>query len=88
MWMFAAVDFRGSLAQNSFMSAEARQINYAAGPISDLQAVIDSMTSLEPLDGEVERRVRERAEQVHAELIRRPATNIAVELLRESRDEE
>ena len=52
----------------------------------DLQAVINVLQSGMPLDPELERRVTWRAEKVRDELRRKGPTDIAVELLRESRD--
>ena len=52
---------------------------------ADRQAVLAHAFKGAPLDPEVAKRVHERAEAVRAKL---PLTNIAVDLLREARDEE
>ena len=55
---------------------------------ADLGTVIDHLVKGQPLDPEVARRVRERSEQATAELRRQVGTlNIAVDLIREIRDE-
>jgi hypothetical protein len=56
---------------------------------ADAQAVIEHALTGKPLDPEVARRVRERSERATDELRRRYGTlNVAVDLIRESRDEE
>ena len=54
---------------------------------ADCDAVIEHLMSRKPLDSEVYRRVRERAERVTEEIYRKHGVlNIAVELIRELRD--
>jgi hypothetical protein len=53
-------------------------------PEADQKAILDHAFHGKPLDPEVARRVHERAEAIRKAL---PATNIAVELIRESRDD-
>lgn len=56
---------------------------------ADTRAVIEKLTTGKPLDPETYRRIRERAERVTEELRRKfGVTNIAVDLIRETRDEE
>jgi hypothetical protein len=56
---------------------------------ADAQAVIEHVTTGKPLDPEVARRVRERSERAAEELRRKYGTvNVAVDLIREIRDEE
>jgi hypothetical protein len=75
-------------ADNSIMGIEMEKLGIAsAETVVDLQAVIDAMLAGEVLDPEVERRVRERADKVRSELQSRAPTNVAVDLIRESRDE-
>ena len=52
---------------------------------ADHRAMLDHAFKGAPLDPEVSRRVQERAEAVRAKL---PLPNIAVDLIRESREEE
>jgi hypothetical protein len=51
---------------------------------ADLRAVLDHAFKGKPLDPAVARRVEDRAEAIRKRL---PLTNIAVDLIRESRDE-
>jgi hypothetical protein len=52
-------------------------------------AVIEHAMTGKPLDPEIARRVRERSERATAELRRKYGTlNVAVDLIREARDEE
>jgi hypothetical protein len=54
--------------------------------MADLQAVTDSLTSGKPMDPEVARRVRERAEKARRELLAtRGVQDIGVQILREIR---
>jgi hypothetical protein len=54
----------------------------------DLQTVLDHLSSGKPLDPEVERRVRERSRQIRQKLRdRHGIMNVAVDLIREVRDE-
>jgi hypothetical protein len=56
---------------------------------ADAQAVIEHVLTGRPLDPEVARRVRERSERATEELRQRYGTrNVAVDLIREIRDEE
>jgi hypothetical protein len=55
---------------------------------ADLQAVIDSLITRQPLDPVIARRVRERSERMTQELRERYGElNVAVDLIRETRDE-
>jgi hypothetical protein len=57
--------------------------------LADLQAVIDSLVSKTPLDPVIARRVEERSERMTEALRRRYGElNVAVDLIREIRDEE
>ncbi len=57
--------------------------------LADLQAVIDSLMSQTPLDPVIARRVEERSERMTEALRRRYGElNVAVDLIREIRDEE
>jgi hypothetical protein len=57
--------------------------------MADLEAVADAAATGTPLDAEVARRVRERSERVQKELLQRYAVReIAVDLIRQGRDEE
>jgi hypothetical protein len=57
--------------------------------MADIQAVADAAATGKTLDPEVARRVRERSEKVQAELLRQHGVReIAVELIRQGRDEE
>lgn len=53
---------------------------------ADLEALCGAVASGAAVDPDVLRRVRERAEEVRAELAARGPTDIAVELVRESRE--
>lgn len=64
------------------MSADTRKLTQEE---ADNRAVLEHAFKGAPLDPEVAKRVHERAEAVRAKL---PLTNIAVELIREARDEE
>jgi hypothetical protein len=56
---------------------------------ADLKAVMDHVLGVKPLDPEVARRVRERADKIRQEVLERHGVlNVAVELIREGRDEE
>lgn len=56
---------------------------------ADAQAVMDRLTSGKPIDSSVAARVRERSERATEEMRRRFGTvNMAVELIRQSREEE
>lgn len=60
-----------------------------AAEAADAQAVIEHAMTGEPLDPEIARRVRERSERATEKLRRQFGTlNIAVDLIREGRDEE
>lgn len=57
--------------------------------MADAQAVIDHLMSGKPLDPETYRRIRERAERITEEIRQKHGElNIAVDLIREIRDEE
>ena len=53
----------------------------------DLKAVLASAFRGKPLDPEIAKRVHERAEKVRGELRAKGLTNVAVDLIRECRDE-
>lgn len=54
---------------------------------ADHRHMLDHAFKKTPLDPEVSKRVRERAEKVRERLRKGPETNIALDLLHESRDE-
>jgi hypothetical protein len=54
---------------------------------ADLDAVIASIVARQPIDPELLKRVREESERIRDELRKKGPTNIAVELIREGRDE-
>jgi hypothetical protein len=54
---------------------------------ADTQALLDHVFKRKPVDPEVSKRVRARAEKVRQELRNKGVTDFAVDLLRESRDE-
>jgi hypothetical protein len=57
--------------------------------LADLQAVIDSLVSKTPLDPVIARCVEERSERTRQEVFERHGLlNVAVDLIREIRDEE
>lgn len=57
--------------------------------MADMQAVSDAVVAGKPVDPEIVRRVRERSRMAQEELLRRHGVReIAVELVREIRDEE
>ncbi len=68
--------------QNYIMSIETKLVPTEAG--ADLKAMIEHAFHGKPLDLEAARRVEERAEAIRKRL---PLTNIAVDLILESRDE-
>lgn len=53
--------------------------------IADMESVCASIAQQRPLDPAIARRVQERAESLRRQL---PETNVAVELIREVRDDE
>lgn len=56
---------------------------------ADLTAVMEHVTSGKPLDAAVARRVQERGEMIRQEVFARNGLlNVAVDLVREGRDEE
>ncbi|HEX4589999.1 MAG TPA: hypothetical protein VH120_08730 [Gemmataceae bacterium] len=60
-----------------------------AGIRADLKAVLDSVINKTPLDPVIARRVRERGERIRKEVYERHGLlNVAVDLIREGRDEE
>ena len=52
--------------------------------VQDLEAVIAAASEGRPVDPQVAQRIKERSDTIRAQL---PATNIAVELIREARDQ-
>ena len=72
----------------NLMSTHTKEVGFTpAETTADLQAVLNALYSDKPLDPEVARRVDERAEKVREELRLQGVTDVAVELLRESRNE-
>jgi len=64
-------------------------MNAARQTDADLEAVIEHAMSGKPLDPEVARRVRERSERATQETFEKHGfLNVAVDLIREIRDEE
>jgi hypothetical protein len=60
-----------------------------ADALADIQAVADAAAAGTPVDPEVARRVRERSATVQEELVRQYGIReIAVDLIRQGRDEE
>jgi hypothetical protein len=55
---------------------------------ADLEAICLALAEKRPVDPEVSKRVEERADKVRAEIARRGLTNVAVELIREAREDE
>jgi hypothetical protein len=71
------------------MNKETKTSVTPADVLADLQAVADAAASGRPVDPEVARRVRERSQTVQDELLRRYGVReIAVDLIRQGRDEE
>jgi hypothetical protein len=63
--------------------------NLAHDSDADLQAVIEHLVTGRPLDAETARRVRERSEKATQEVLEKHGLlNVAVDLIREIRDEE
>jgi hypothetical protein len=57
--------------------------------LADTQAIIEHLTSGRPLDPEIARRIRERAEQIRQEVFRQHGLlDIGVPAIREARDGE
>ncbi len=54
---------------------------------ADFQAVVDHAFKGKPVDPEVAQRIEERAEKVREVMRKKGTTNIAVDLIRESRDD-
>jgi hypothetical protein len=55
---------------------------------ADAQAVIEQVMSGKPVDPEAARRVHERAQQIRREILAKHGVlNVAVDLIRETRDE-
>jgi hypothetical protein len=54
---------------------------------ADLESVCERLLVKKTVDPELQRRVRERADAVRDELRQKGLTNLALDLLRESRDE-
>lgn len=80
------IDLHHCSVDNSFMTTELHQ---TTDPLeaADNQAVMEHVVSKRPIDPDVVRRVHERAEKVKAKIRKRGITNIAVELIREARDQ-
>jgi hypothetical protein len=80
------LDRRGNSRENTTMKTQEDPLSTEA---ADEQAVFEHAFRGKPLDPEVRRRVRERAEKISEELRRKHGEmNIAVDLIRETRDEE
>jgi hypothetical protein len=57
--------------------------------MADAQAVADALAAKRPVDPDVARRVRERAEKIQQDLLRQYGVReIAVDLIRQGRDED
>lgn len=54
---------------------------------ADFQAVIDHAFKGKPVDPEISRRIEERAAKIQDSLRKKPKTDIAVDLIREAREE-
>ena len=54
---------------------------------ADLEAICHSLVTGRPIDPEVSNRIEERADRVREELKKKGVTDIAVSLIRETRDE-
>ena len=76
------VDVPSEFADNCCMSTSTRKP--LTQEAADLRAVLDHAFNGKPLDPEAAKRVHERAEAVRKLL---PETNIAVDLIRECRDD-
>jgi len=77
------VDSSISMSDNSPMSA-----NLASDVLVDMQAVVDALATGRRVDEETYRRIRKRGESSREELRRKfGETDIAVDLIRETRDE-
>jgi hypothetical protein len=64
-------------------------MNATKNPATDRKALLEHLTTGKPLDPDVYRRIRERAEIITEELRKQHGEmNIAVDLIREVRDEE
>jgi hypothetical protein len=71
------------------MSAETNNTRIPPDVLADLDAVLKHVAAGTPVEPELARRVRERSERMTEELRRRYGElNIAVDLIREIRDEE
>lgn len=70
--------------QNYIMSTEIT----STAVMDDLKEVCAALTSRRPVDPIVARRVHERAETVKLEIRRKGVTNVAVDLIREVREQE
>lgn len=75
------------MTENGGMSTTSRSDASQAGYHADLAALCESIALRRPIDPALARRVQERAEHVRAELKQKELQNIAVDLLREVRDE-
>ncbi|MBL8826072.1 MAG: hypothetical protein JNM18_03750 [Planctomycetaceae bacterium] len=62
-------------------------VNIADQERADIEAVMDAVLHHRKVDPEVRKRIDERANLIRAEIARKGVTNIAVELIRELRDE-
>jgi hypothetical protein len=79
------VDMRREVAENASMKT---QEDPRTAEAVDAQAVLEHAFYGKPLDPEVRRRVRERAEKLTEALRRQHGEmNVAVDLIRETRDE-
>ncbi len=65
-----------------------RPLTTPSGASDDLQAVLDHLATGAPLDPELTRRISERAKKIRAEIrAKHGEINVAVELIRETRDD-
>ena len=80
------IDSSSTSNDNSGMSTEAI---HTSDPlkVADTQAVLDHLASHEPIPHDVNRRVQERAAKIKEDIRKRGVTNVAVDLIREARDQ-
>jgi hypothetical protein len=78
------IDYRGIMTHNLTMSTDAA---IATQAMQDLESLCASAAAGRSVDPVVARRVQERAAKVREELRKRGTTNVAVDLIREVRDE-
>lgn len=79
----ACIDTRRVPIDNYGMSLETKPI-IDSDALRDLQSLLDSAAARKPVDGEVAKRVQQRSQEIRNRL---PETNLAVELVRDARDQ-